>query len=140
MNRAVAYCRTACGTPRDRLSGLEDQRNAISQYATENDLTVVEMYMDVGVSGVSFPAEQARRLVKRFFWHYTPKHGSWLNMATASVQIQHGTLPVALLRVGAVARVFTRGARHLLWRRSYPPTLWQPSYRRLMRVRNRKPV
>ena len=26
------------------------------------------------------PAE-ARRLAERFEWHYTPKHGSWLNMA-----------------------------------------------------------
>src|SRR4051812_7029085 len=29
----------------------------------------------------AFPAQKARRLVKRFIWHYTPKHGSWLNMA-----------------------------------------------------------
>ena len=27
------------------------------------------------------PAEKARRLAKRFERHYTPKHGSWLNMA-----------------------------------------------------------
>ena len=25
--------------------------------------------------------EQARRLSERFEWHYTPKHGSWLNLA-----------------------------------------------------------
>jgi len=29
----------------------------------------------------AFPPRQARRLVERFEWHYTPKHGSWLNMA-----------------------------------------------------------
>ena len=29
----------------------------------------------------AFPPSEARRLVKRFEWHYTPKHGSWLNMA-----------------------------------------------------------
>ena len=29
----------------------------------------------------AFPAEEARRLVERFEWHYTPKHGSWLDMA-----------------------------------------------------------
>ena len=29
----------------------------------------------------AFPAAQARRLVERFEWHYTPKHGSWLDMA-----------------------------------------------------------
>lgn len=27
----------------------------------------------------AFPAEEARRLAKRFEWHYTPKHGSWLD-------------------------------------------------------------
>ena len=35
----------------------------------------------------AFPAEQARRLVKRFFWHYTPKHGSWLNMAESEIAV-----------------------------------------------------
>jgi hypothetical protein len=29
----------------------------------------------------AFPAAEARRLAERFEWHYTPKHGSWLNMA-----------------------------------------------------------
>ncbi len=29
----------------------------------------------------TFTPEEARRLVKRLEFHYTPKHGSWLNMA-----------------------------------------------------------
>ena len=29
----------------------------------------------------AFPPEEAHRLANRFEWHYTPKHGSWLNMA-----------------------------------------------------------
>ena len=29
----------------------------------------------------AFPAVEARRLIERFEWHYTPKHGSWLNLA-----------------------------------------------------------
>lgn len=33
------------------------------------------------------PAAEARRLVERFEWHYTPKHGSWLNMAEAELGI-----------------------------------------------------
>ncbi len=32
----------------------------------------------------AFPAAEARRLVERFEWHDTPKHGSWLNMAKPS--------------------------------------------------------
>ncbi len=30
---------------------------------------------------LAFEPQEARRLVKRFELHYTPKHGSWLNMA-----------------------------------------------------------
>ncbi|MGB5085444.1 MAG: IS630 family transposase [Methylocystis silviterrae] len=33
----------------------------------------------------AFPAAEARRLVERFEWHYTPKHGSWLNMAESEL-------------------------------------------------------
>jgi len=29
----------------------------------------------------AFPPAEARRLADRIEWHYTPKHGSWLNMA-----------------------------------------------------------
>src|SRR6202035_260718 len=29
----------------------------------------------------AFPPAEARRLVERFEWHYTPKHGSWLDLA-----------------------------------------------------------
>jgi hypothetical protein len=34
-----------------------------------------------------FPAAEARRLVERFEWHYTPKHGSWLNMAESELAV-----------------------------------------------------
>ena len=35
----------------------------------------------------AFPAEEARRLAKRFEWHYTPKHGSWLDMAESELAV-----------------------------------------------------
>jgi DDE superfamily endonuclease len=35
----------------------------------------------------AFPAPEARRLVERFEWHYTPKHGSWLNMAESELGV-----------------------------------------------------
>jgi hypothetical protein len=38
----------------------------------------------------AFPAAEARRLVKRFEWHYTPKHGSWLNMAESELSVLSG--------------------------------------------------
>jgi hypothetical protein len=38
----------------------------------------------------AFPAAEARRLVERFEWHYTPKHGSWLNMAECELSVVAG--------------------------------------------------
>jgi hypothetical protein len=35
----------------------------------------------------AFPAAEARRLVERFEWHYTPTHGSWLDMAESELGI-----------------------------------------------------
>lgn len=35
----------------------------------------------------AFPAAEARRLVERFEWHYTPKHGSWLYMAESELGV-----------------------------------------------------
>jgi len=35
----------------------------------------------------AFAPEEARRLVERIEWHYTPKHGSWLNMAELELSI-----------------------------------------------------
>ena len=35
----------------------------------------------------AFPAPVARRLVERFEWHYTPKHGSWLDRAETEVGV-----------------------------------------------------
>jgi hypothetical protein len=33
----------------------------------------------------AFAPDKARRLVERFEWHYTPTHGSWLNMAESEL-------------------------------------------------------
>jgi len=35
----------------------------------------------------AFSAAEARRLVERFEWHYTPKHGSWLDMAESELGV-----------------------------------------------------
>ena len=35
----------------------------------------------------AFPAAEARRLVERFEWRYTPKHGSWLNLAESELGV-----------------------------------------------------
>ena len=35
----------------------------------------------------AFPQEKAHRLASRFEWHFTPKHGSWLDMAEIEISI-----------------------------------------------------
>jgi hypothetical protein len=35
----------------------------------------------------TFPPAEARRILKRLEFHYTPKHGSWLNMAEIELSI-----------------------------------------------------
>jgi hypothetical protein len=35
----------------------------------------------------AFTPEEAHRLINRFEWHYTPKHGSWLDMAEIEIGV-----------------------------------------------------
>ena len=35
----------------------------------------------------AFPPAEARRLIQRFEWHYSPKHGSWLNLAESELAV-----------------------------------------------------
>jgi hypothetical protein len=40
-----------------------------------------------GALYAAFPPAEARRLARRFAWHYTPKHGSWLNMVEVELAV-----------------------------------------------------
>ena len=72
------------------------QRRTMQDFAHQMRWLVDEVYPDISVIRVvldnlnthrraslyeTFPAEEARRIAKRLEFHYTPKHGSWLNMA-----------------------------------------------------------
>lgn len=35
----------------------------------------------------AFPPAEARRLAERFEWHFTPRHGSWLDMAESELSV-----------------------------------------------------
>jgi transposase len=51
----------------------------------------------------AFDPARARRIAGRLEWHYTPKHGSWLNMA----EIEFAALSKQCLdrRIGSMARL-----------------------------------
>ena len=72
------------------------QRRTMQDFAHQMCWLVDEAYPEVPVVRVvldnlnthrtaslyeTFPAVEARRIAKRLEFHYTPKHGSWLNMA-----------------------------------------------------------
>ena len=38
----------------------------------------------------AFEPAEARRIIERFEWHYTPKHGSWLNLAEPELAVLSG--------------------------------------------------
>jgi hypothetical protein len=50
-----------------------------------------------------FAPAEARRLVSRFQWHYTPEHGSWLNMAESELSVL--SRQCLQRRLGSVAEV-----------------------------------
>jgi DDE superfamily endonuclease len=39
-----------------------------------------------------FPPEEARRILRKLEFHYTPKHGSWLNMAEIELSVLGRTI------------------------------------------------
>ena len=42
---------------------------------------------------VTFPPAEALRILKKLVFHYTPKHGSWLNMAEIELSVYSRSLP-----------------------------------------------
>ena len=85
------------------------ERRTMQDFAHQMRWLVDEAYPDIPVVRVvldnlnthrmaslyeTFPAAEARRVVKRLEFHHTPKHGSWLNMA----EIEFSVLARACLR------------------------------------------
>ena len=72
-----------------------DWAHQIEQLLTEYypDTKLVRLVMDnlnthtIGSLYQAFPAEKARELAKRLEIHYTPKHGSWLNIAEIELSV-----------------------------------------------------
>jgi DDE superfamily endonuclease len=67
------------------LKDIADQ-----QFPTAKKILLVQDNLNTHKPGSlyeAFPPHEARRLVERFEWHYTPKHGSWLNMAESELAV-----------------------------------------------------
>jgi len=72
-----------------------DWAQAMKELADEqySDADIITVVMDnLNTHGPAsfyeaFEPEEARRLSQRFDFHYTPKHGSWLNMAETELSI-----------------------------------------------------
>ena len=64
----------------------------------------------------TFPPAEARRIAARIEWHYTPTHGSWLNMAEIELSIltrqclQRRLADAAILAAECAAWVVARNA------------------------------
>ena len=86
------------------------QRRTMQDFAQQMRWLVDEAYPEVPVVRLvldnlntrraasryeTFPAAEARRIAKRLEFHYTPKHGSWLNMAEIEFSVLSRFLPEA---------------------------------------------
>ena len=58
---------------------------------------------DPGCLYEAFEPDRARRIAERLEWHYTPKHGSWLNVAECELAALSGQCLDR--RVGSMARL-----------------------------------
>ena len=59
-------------------------------FANARTIVLVQDNLNIHCKGSlyqAFPAAEARRLAERFEWHYTPKHGSWLDMAESELGV-----------------------------------------------------
>ena len=71
----------------------------------------------------TFPPQQARAILERLEFHYTPKHGSWLNMAEIEISVFErgclsrpvGDLPTLRHRVSALETERNAGQATIHW-------------------------
>jgi hypothetical protein len=81
---------------------LITERHTMEDYAYCMQYLVDQVYPDAEIIRVildnlgthrpaalyeTFPPDEARRILKRLEFHYTPKHGSWLNMAEIELSV-----------------------------------------------------
>jgi hypothetical protein len=74
---------------RDAVSFAQHLRRLVDEdYPQAEKIILVSDNLNIhGVWSLydAFPAEEARRIIQKLDWHYTPEHGSWLNMAEMEI-------------------------------------------------------
>jgi len=79
---------TARRTKRDWASAIRALVDVYYPHARKVRLVLDNLNTHVGGSLYeAFPPQEARRILARLEIHYTPKHGSWLNMAESELSI-----------------------------------------------------
>lgn len=71
-------------TTRNKIDFAHAMKNIVDRYASADVIRVVLDNLNthkIASLYEAFPPEQARALAKKLEFHYTPKHGSWLNIA-----------------------------------------------------------
>ena len=71
---------------------------AETHFATAKVIVLVQDNLNIHSKAslyAAFPAAQARRLVERFEWHYTPKHGSWLDWPSPNLAFYRPNASIA---------------------------------------------
>ena len=82
--------RQSHGSPHRR--GLRSRLERLGRCPLRDAKTIVLVQDNLNIHSKAslyeaFPAAEARRLVERFEWHYTPKHGSWLDLAESELGV-----------------------------------------------------
>jgi hypothetical protein len=120
--------RVSCRDSRTRIDWAEEVRRLLDEdYAQARKVTLVCDNLNThGIASLyeAFPAEEAHRLARRLDIHYTPRNGSWLNVAEIELSIL--TRQCLDRRIGSVEELHTevsawnadrnRDASRVTWR------------------------
>lgn len=98
---AVGYRHVSVKARRTSADFAHEMQQLVARYPHADTIRVVLDNLNTHTPAAlyqTFPAQEARRLTRKLEFHYTPKHGSWLNMAEVewsvlSRQALKGRLP-----------------------------------------------
>ena len=106
---------------------IEMEQLLNTQYAGADKIILVCDNLNTHTRGAfyeAFPAEKARKIVKRIEFHYTPKHGSWLNIAECELSAmtqqcvknrRFGTIELLTQETQAWAKKTNKAQRGVNW-------------------------